>query len=288
MALQLLLHGFDIVLSIWFVHGLGWGVPGAAIGTVIGQGVAAMVGLGLLLRHYGGLGAVLRQIAPGELLDAVALRRMFGLSRDLMIRSAALMGAYAWFAAQGSRMGEVALSANAILLNLLMVVGYFLDGISQAAEQLTGKSVGANWRPAFDEAYRLSLFWGLILTVSLGLAWYVAGPSLIGLMTTNEAVREHALTYLPIAALCTVTFMPAFVYDGILVGTTLNTTMRNGMVASLVVFLGAAAVLQPMFGNWGLWGALHCWFIARGGIYWWALERRKAGLFSPAPTGAAQ
>ncbi|HUH76035.1 MAG TPA: MATE family efflux transporter, partial [Devosia sp.] len=33
MALQLLLHGFDIVLSIWFVHGLGWGVPGAAIGT---------------------------------------------------------------------------------------------------------------------------------------------------------------------------------------------------------------------------------------------------------------
>jgi Na+-driven multidrug efflux pump len=142
MALQLLLHGFDIVLSIWFVHGLGWGVPGAAIGTVIGQAVAAFVGLTLLLRHYGGIGAILRSIAPGELLDAVALKRMFGLSRDLMIRSAALMGAYAWFAAQGSRMGEVALSANAVLLNLLMIIAYFLDGIAQAAEQLTGKAVG--------------------------------------------------------------------------------------------------------------------------------------------------
>ncbi|WP_240232230.1 MATE family efflux transporter [Devosia lacusdianchii] len=279
MALQLLLHGFDIVLSIWFVHGLGWGVPGAAIATVIGQAVAALVGLGLLLRHYGGLSAVLHRIAPGELMDAAALQRMFGLSRDLMIRSAALMGAYAWFAAQGSRMGEVALSANAVLLNLLMIVAYFLDGIAQAAEQLTGKAVGANWRPAFDQAYGLSFLWGLILTLTLGLAWYFSGPLVIGLMTTNVEVQAYALTYLPIAALCTVTFMPAFVFDGILVGTTLNTTMRNGMVVSLIVFLAAALALQPVFGNWGLWAALHCWFIARGGIYWWALERRKAGLF---------
>ena len=280
MALQLLLHGIDIVLSIWFVHGLGWGVPGAALATVVGQAVAVLVGLGLLLRHYGGLGAILHHIAPGELMDAVALRRMFGLSRDLMIRSAALMGAYAWFAAQGSRMGEVALSANAVLLNLIMIIAYFLDGIAQAAEQLTGKAVGANWRPAFDQAYRLSMFWGLILTLTLGLGWYLSGSFVIALMTTNADVQAHALTYLPIAALCTVTFMPAFVYDGILVGTTLNTTMRNGMVVSLVVFLAAALALEPALGNWGLWAALHCWFIARGGIYWWALERRKAGLFS--------
>jgi MATE family multidrug resistance protein len=280
MALQLLLHGFDIVLSIWFVHGLGWGVPGAAIGTVIAQAIAAAVGISLLLRHYGGLSKVLHQIAPGELGDAVALKRMFGLSRDLMIRSAALMGAYAWFAAQGSRMGEVALSANAVLLNLLMVIAFFLDGIAQAAEQLTGKAVGANWRPAFDQAYGLSMAWGLILTLTLGVAWYLAGPFVIGLMTTNAEVQAYALTYLPIAALCTVTFMPAFVYDGILVGTTLNTTMRNGMVISLVVFLAAALALQPIFGNWGLWAALHAWFLARGLIYWWALERRKAGLFT--------
>ena len=280
MMLQLLLHGIDIVLSIWFVHGLGWGVPGAAIGTVIAQAVAAALGLALFIRHYGGLGNVLGKIAPGELMDTHALQRMFGLSRDLMIRSAALMGAYAWFAAQGSRMGEVALSANAILLNLLMVVGFFLDGIAQAAEQLTGKAVGANWRPAFDRAYGLSFLWGLAIAVGLGLAWYFSGPWVIGLMTTNAEVQAYAMDHLLIAALCTITFMPAFVYDGILIGTTLNTTMRNGMVASLFVFLAAALILQPAFGNWGLWGALHCWFIARGAIYWWALERRRAGLFT--------
>lgn len=280
MLLQMLLHGINIVASIWFVYGLGWGVAGAALGTVLGQAIAALLGLALFARHYGGLGAILRAIAPGELLDPHAVQRMLGLSRDLMIRSMALMGAYAWFAAQGSRMGEVALSANAILLNLLMVVGFFLDGIAQAAEQLSGKAVGANWRPAFDRAYGLSFQWGLIIAVGLGIGWYFGGGAVIGFMTTNAEVHDYAMTYLPIAALCALTFMPAFVYDGILVGTTLNVVMRNGMVVSLVVFLIAAFVLQPLFGNWGLWAALHVWFLARGGIYWWALERRRAGLFT--------
>lgn len=282
MLLQLALHGINIACSIGFVYGLGWGVAGAAAGTLVGQIVAAAMGLGILARHYGGIANLIRRIAPGELGDGHAVSRMFGLSRDLMIRSMALMGAYAWFAAQGSRMGEVALAANAVLLNLLMVVAFFLDGIAQAAEQLTGKAVGANWQPAFDKAYGLSMIWGLVIAVGLGAAWYLGGPWVIGFMTTNDEVRAYALTYLPVAALCALTFMPAFVYDGILIGTTQNVVMRNGMVASLVVFLAAALLLQPLAGNWGLWSALHCWFLARGAIYWWATEKRKAGLFSPA------
>src|SRR5690606_33029598 len=103
----------------------------------------------------------------------------------------------AWFAAQGSRMGEVPLAANAVLLNLLMVVAFFLDGIAQAAEQLTGKAVGANWRPAFERAYGLSMLWGLVIAVSLGLVWYLGGPFVIGFMTTNAEVQDYALTYLP-------------------------------------------------------------------------------------------
>jgi Na+-driven multidrug efflux pump len=177
-------------------------------------------------------------------------------------------------------MGEVALSANAILLNLLMIVAFFLDGIAQAAEQLTGKAVGANWRPAFDRAYGLSFRWGLVLAVGLGLGWYFGGEAVIGVMTTNAEVRAYAAEYLGLAALCALTFMPAFVYDGILIGVTLNALMRNGMLISLVVFLVAATLLQPAWGNLGLWIALHLWFLARGVVYWWGLERRRAALFT--------
>lgn len=281
MGLQLVLHGIKIAATVALVFGAGWGVPGAALGTVIGEIAATGLGLTLFARHFGGIRVVLRRIDLEALRHAEALWRLVALNRDLMIRSASLMGAYAWFAAQGSRMGEVMLSANAILLNLLMIGAFFLDGMAQAAEQLCGKAYGANWRPAFDRAYGLSFGWGLLLSVGLGLVWYFGGDMLIGVMTTNTDVRGVAHEYLGIAALCAITFMPAFLYDGILIGVTLNTIMRNGMVASLLVFLVAALVLQNALGNLGLWLALHIWFLARGGFYWLAFERRRGALFSP-------
>lgn len=280
MALQMLLHGVDIVLSAVFVLVFQMGVAGAALGTLIGEAVAVLAGLILFARRYGGVRQIMTMIAPGELREGEALRRLVGLNRDLMIRSISLMTAYGWFAAQGSRMGEVALSANGILLNLLMVVAFFQDGIAQAAEQLSGKAYGANWKPAFDDAYRLSFLWGLVLSVSLGLLWYFGGDAVIAVMTTNEAVRAAAHDYLWIAALTTLTFMPAFVFDGILIGLTQNVMMRNGMVLSLGVFMIAALLLQPSLGNLGLWLSLHIWFATRGLYYWVALERRRAGLFA--------
>lgn len=280
MLLQLVIHGVNIALSIGFVYGLGWGVPGVALGTVIGQAAACGLGLWLLVRHFGGTRRVLSLLGPKELLDAGALTRMFSLSRDLMIRSLALMVTYGWFAAQGSRMGEVTLSSNAILLNFLMISGFFLDGLAQAAEQLCGKAVGANWRPAFERAYALSFRWGVVISAALALAWFAGGWLLIDFMTTSAAVRAEARDFLWLAALSSLTGMPAFVYDGILVGATLNVVMRNGMVAALGVFLVVALALQPAWGNAGLWVAIHVFFLARAGFYWWALEQKKAALFA--------
>jgi MATE family multidrug resistance protein len=280
LLLQILLHGVDIALSMVFVLVFDMGVAGAALGTLIAQGVAVLAGLILFARHYGGVRRVLALVVPGELREGEALRRLVGLNRDLMIRSISLMTAYGWFAAQGSRMGEVALSANGILLNLLMVVAFFQDGIAQAAEQLSGKAFGANWKPAFDDAYRLSFIWGFVISASLGLLWYFGGDAVIAVMTTNEAVRAAAHDYLWIAALTTLTFMPAFVFDGILIGLTQNVMMRNGMVLSLGVFMLAALLLQPVLGNLGLWISLHIWFAARGVYYWLALERKRASLFA--------
>jgi putative MATE family efflux protein len=280
MLLQMVMHGVNIVCSVWFVWGLGWGVEGVALGTVLGAVVSAVIGLALLIRHFGGLKETLALIAPDDLLHSHALRRMFALSRDLMIRSIALMSAYIYFAAQGARLGDVPLAANAILLNFLMIGAFFLDGIAQAAEQLCGKAVGANWRPAFDRAYRLSFMLGFAISGLMTLVWYSGGWVLIDFMTTNDAVRTYAREFLWLAALSVVTGMPGFLYDGILTGVTLNVVMRNGMLISLALFLAAAFVLQPLWGNAGLWAALHIWFLGRAGIYWWALGRRRDALFT--------
>jgi putative MATE family efflux protein len=280
LLLQVIVHGVDVALSIYFVYGLGWGIFGAALGTVLGQVAAALVGLALLARHYGGPAKLFAALIPTELFDGAALRRMFGLSRDLMIRSMALMAAYGWFAAQGARSGEVVLSANAILLNFLMISGFFLDGLAQASEQLCGRAIGANWRPAFDRAFSLSMNIGWVIGIILALLWYFGGPYIIDFMTTNEAVRAASRDFLWLAALTAFTGMPAFVLDGTLTGATLNNTMRNGMVFAFALFLAAAWILHPLLDNTGLWLSLHVFFVARTAYFWIALERRKHALFA--------
>ena len=280
MGLQLLINVINIILSILFVQGFGWSVPGAAWGTVIGQIVAAMAGLVIAIRHYGRLRTILAHTTRSALFDLDALRRMIGISRDLIIRSVALMAAFAYFAGQTSRVDAVALSANAILMQLFSISAFFLDGLATAVEQLCGKAVGARWRPAFETALRLGLGWGLVIAGALSVLLFVGGWVAIDLMTTNPEVRETARVYLVMVALTPLTGMPAFVYDGVMIGATLNATMRNGMVMSLLVYLATAMLLQPILGLWGLWIALHVLLLVRAGLYAIAIERRKPAMFA--------
>jgi MATE family multidrug resistance protein len=285
MMLQIIIHGVNIAASILLVFGLGWGVTGTALGAVLGAIAAAAIGLHVAFRHFGGLRRVLALLHPAELFDAAALARMFRLSRDVTIRSLALVSAYAWFAAEGSRAGEVILSANAVLLNLLMISGFFLDGIGQAAEQLCGKSVGANWRPAFDRALHLSMAAGLVIGLGLTAVWLLGGHAFIDFLTTNPEIRATAGDYLWLAALTSLTGMPAFVLDGVLIGATLNRVMRNGMLVALAIYLVAEIILHRLLGNTGLWLSIHVFFLARAALFWVAVGKNKHGLFATPAAG---
>jgi len=280
MLLQILIHGVNIVLSIWLVYGLGWGVYGVALATVLGQVAATLVGIGLVLRHFGTFERVRALVSLDALKDAPALKRLFSLSRDLTIRTLALHAVFAYFTAQTSRLGEVTLAANEVLLYFLMVNAFFLDGQAQAAEQLCGKAVGANYRPAFDRAVRLALFWGLLIGFVMFGFWMVAGAQLIDFMSTNAAIRDEARTYLFFAAFAAFTGVAPFVYDGVTQGATLNTVIRNGMLLSTAISLAASMVLQPLLGVTGLWLALHLFFIVRGVIFWYGIRRKLPELFS--------
>ena len=279
MLLQFLLHGSNIAFSITFVYAFGWGLTGVATGTVLAEAISAVAGLALVLRHSGGLTALRAAVPRSVLLDAPALTRLVALSRDLVIRSIALDGVFVYFNAQLARENAIVLSANAILLNFVMVMAFFLDGQAQAAEQLCGKAVGANYRPAFDRAMHLAMGWGLAIGAGLMGAFLLAGPFVIDFMTTAPDVRTAARASLFIASLAALTGVHAFVMDGVIIGATLNRIIRDGIVLASLIFLAVALALQPLLGIDGLWIALHAFFISRGIIYWLAVRRRLPQLF---------
>ncbi|MFP3499716.1 MATE family efflux transporter, partial [Pseudomonas sp. SIMBA_059] len=77
----------NIVLNLWFVLGLDWGVLGSARASVIAEWSAALLGLALTrpaLRAYPG------QVAWGALKGWQAWRPLLAVNRDIFLRSLAL------------------------------------------------------------------------------------------------------------------------------------------------------------------------------------------------------
>src|SRR5207245_871466 len=119
---------------------------------------AAGLLLGILVAQHLARGQ--SAISRATLFDRTKLMRMLSVNRDILIRTAALITAFLFFTAQGARAGDVTLAANAVLNNFLMISGFFLDGLANAAEQLCGLAYGARDRTAFSRAVTLGIRWG--------------------------------------------------------------------------------------------------------------------------------
>jgi putative MATE family efflux protein len=278
LALQLVLNGTNIALSILLGLYWGWGIEGVAWATVIAEGIAACVGLTIAWLRLSGNGRVSWKLVFAR----TALLRLVGVNFDIMVRSFCLLFAFAFFTAQGARFGEVTLAANAVLMNFFLVAGYFLDGFATAAEQLAGRAVGARHKPAFDSAVRLTLFWGFVLAIGATLVFWLGGPLIIDMLTTSEAVRAEARVYLIWAALTALAGVMAFEMDGVFIGATWTVDMRNMMLLSLVAFGITWWLATPLWGNHGLWLAIEVFLGARGLSLYARLRVRSRQTFSPA------
>jgi Na+-driven multidrug efflux pump len=214
-----------------------------------------------------------------RIFDMAALTRMMSLNRDIMIRSFSPLAAFALFTRQGAQFGTVTLAANAVLMNFFLVAGYFLDGFATAAEQLTGRAIGARAEISFRQAVRLTLRWGFGLSGVASIVLLVFGVDLVALITTSADVQKVADIYLPWAALTALSGVLAFQMDGVFIGATWSRDMRNMMLISLVAFVAAMSAFAPAFGNHGLWAALHVFLLVRGFSLLAMLPRRVRTSF---------
>jgi MATE family multidrug resistance protein len=260
LALQLILNLTNMVLDVTFVWGLGWDVRGVAFGTTLAEYIAAASGLiiamGYLRRRIGGHWTLQRILAPAR------LKRVFFVNGDIMIRSLALMTVFVWFTSQGARQGDAILAGNSILMQFIASCAFFLDGLAFAAEALVGRAVGAAQRAGLKAAARMTTFWAAGIAVLLAVVLALFGPLFIDGLTVDISARAAAQAYLPWAAAAPLLGVWAYQLDGIFIGATRTADMRNAMLASLAVFLGAWWLLLPM-GNTGLWAAFYVHYLAR-------------------------
>jgi MATE family multidrug resistance protein len=261
LALQIVVNAINIALTVLFVLWLDFGIAGAALAAVLAEAVGFAAGLAVAWRRLGHR----FETSAAIVLQRSQLVRMLVVNRDIMIRTACVIGAFAFFAAQGARAGDTALAANAVLHNFVLIGSFFLDGMATAAEQLCGRSVGARDRAAFLQATRLALGWGVGFGIASTMIFLLAGSALIDVMTTNAEVRRFANDFLVFAAVAPVLGALAYTYDGVFIGATWSRDMRNLMLVAFALYLGSWWALRG-YGNAGLWVAILVFLAARGAL----------------------
>ncbi len=260
-VVQIYLNVANMALDALFVLHFGMATAGIGYGTLIAEVSSAFVGLAVVwmfVRREGG------RPSRQRILDRDRIRRMVLVNGDIMIRTLCLTFGFSWFAAQGAKISDVAVSANAILMQLFFMGSYMIDGFATVSEALVGQSVGAKSRQRYNTAVRISSQWAMVTGFLLSIAILLAGPWSIDVMSVNPDIRTFARAYLWWAALTPILGAACFQLDGIFIGATRTRDMRNMMILSLVIYLATGYALAPAFGNHGLWFALCLFFIVRG------------------------
>lgn len=275
LVLQVWINGLNVMLDLWFVLGLGWGVQGVALATFVAEW--AGLGLGLWLCRDVFRAPDWRDRAL--VFNAVRLKRMAAVNTDILIRSLLLQAIFVSFLLLGGHFGDVTLAANQVLLQFLHITGYAMDGFAFSAETLVGQAVGAHALDRLRRAALLTSLWGVVVALLFAFAFWIAGPAIIDLMAKAPEVREAARLYLPWMIAAPPMILGLVMFDGIFIGATRTADMRNMMLVAALIYAAAAWMLIGPLGNHGLWLALHVSFLARGltlAARYPALERAAA------------
>jgi MATE family multidrug resistance protein len=273
LVLQLWMNGLNIILDLWFVLGLGWGVEGVAVATVIAELTGA--GLGLYLCR-----SALKQPdwkSWSKVFDLARILNMARVNTDIMIRSILLLTIMVSFAFFGAGFGDLTLAANHILMQFVSITAFAMDGFAFTAEVIVGQALGARSRSVLRQGALMASTWGLIVSVIMTLIFAAYGGAIIDTMTTAHDVQLEARRYLPWMVAVPLVGLSAWMLDGIFIGATRTRDMRNMSAVSLAVYLAAVFALTPRFGADGLWAALLTSYVARGVTLAWkypALEQQ--------------
>jgi multidrug resistance protein, MATE family len=262
MYITIFINLLNIVLSLYFIYGLGMTVDGVAYGTVIAQYAGLILAVVLFVRTYG-----LRYIhtAREAILAIEGIKRFFSVSRDIFIRTMSLLFTYSFFTVQSAALGDEILAVNAILLQFWHILAYGVDGFAYAAESLTGRFVGARQPARLRRAVKLLMAWGMGLGGVFSVIYYLFDETLLRIFTDQPELIALGLVYMSWTIAAPLINSFCFMLDGVFIGATVTGPMRNSMlISTFLVFVPVYFATVGWLENHALWLAMATYMMARG------------------------
>jgi putative MATE family efflux protein len=243
----------NIALNALLIYGLGLGIAGAALGTVIAQWGMAVVYIVMAVRAARSTGASLR---PG-------LRGVRGAAESggwLLLRTLWLRVAMLATVAVAATLGVTELATLQIAMTVFSTLAFMLDALAIAGQALIGHGLGASDVPRVTAVTRRLILHGLISGCVLAVLVAALAP-VLGPVFTSDAEIRAALT---VTALVMAVGIPlagyVFVLDGVLIGAgdarylALTGALNLAMYALLLAWVAIARPEQPMPWLWAAFG----------------------------------
>ena len=237
----------NVGLSVWLVHGVGMGIAGSALGTVLAQVGMAAAFVTVVARAARRTGASWAPKARG-------LRRVGRVGVPLLVRTLTLRAALLVTTYVAVAQGDQALAAHQVAMTIWSFLALALDAVAIAGQALTGKALGAGDADGARAATRRMLVWGVGSGVVLGALVLAAGPFVAPLFSPDPGVQGALTAALVVVALTQPLAGFVFVLDGVLIGAGDGPYLARAGVLTLVAYLPLAALvlIAPVAGTAGL------------------------------------
>jgi putative MATE family efflux protein len=201
----------NVALNLWLVYGMGLGIAGSALGTVLAQSGSAAALLVVVVRAADRYGAPWRPSLAG-------VRGAGAAGVPLLLRTLTLRAGLVVMTYGATVLGDTELAAMQVALTLWTFLAFALDAIAIAAQAITGRFLGAGDDAGTRAITARMLRWGVASGVVSGLLLAAGSPWLGALFTADSGVRAALVPVLLVAALAQPLAGLVFVLDGVLIG----------------------------------------------------------------------
>jgi len=175
-----------------------------------------------------------------------------------------------------SPLGTIAIAANSFAVtaeSFCYMPGY---GVQAASTTLVGQCVGAGQKQLSRRMAWITMGLGVSVMTIGGVLMYIAAPSMIGVLTPNEEIRNLGAAVLRIEAFAEPFYAASIVASGALrgAGDTLVPSCMN-FASMWCVRIPLAAILAPRVGLYGVWIAMCVELCFRGILFTTRLKRER-------------
>ncbi|GAB3615711.1 MATE family efflux transporter [Okibacterium endophyticum] len=268
--------GVNIALNALLIYGIGLGIAGAALGTVISQWGMVLAYLIVIGRHAARTGASIRPHRAG--IGGTAKSGGWLFVRTASLRAAILL---ATFVATG--LGARELAGFQVVMTLYATAAFALDALAIAAQALIGKSLGAADVAGVRAVLASCLRWGVWSGVVVGAL--IAGTSpVIGLLFTGDPdLAAMLMPSLIVLGIGTPISGLVFVLDGVLIGAGDARYLALTGMLNLACFVPLAGWVQltaphDAAGLAWLTAAFAIGYLAARGVTLWVRSRTTAWM----------